>query len=75
MQGSIIPRHGRSGAVPRSAQSRIAGLLVHFYRWMRHKHRQRRDLNSVSELSDAQLKDIGLSRHQTRSDVHTYRRD
>ncbi|MBB3539680.1 MULTISPECIES: DUF1127 domain-containing protein [unclassified Rhizobium] len=60
----------------RSAKpSRLPTALLSFYHWTAHKLRQRRDLNAVMELSDEQLKDIGLSRYQTESDVHVYCRD
>jgi len=64
-----------SGRQQRKAQSRLPATLVSFYRWTARKLRERRNLNAVMELSDAQLKDIGLSRYQTESDVHIYCRD
>jgi uncharacterized protein YjiS (DUF1127 family) len=36
--------------------------------------KERRNRNALMELSDDQLKDIGLSRGQTESDVHVYSR-
>lgn len=59
----------------RTARSRLGTALLSFYRWTARKLRERRNLNAVMELSDAQLKDIGLSRYQTESDVHVYSRD
>jgi uncharacterized protein YjiS (DUF1127 family) len=38
------------------------------------KMAERRNRNCLLELSDDQLKDIGLSRGQTESDVHIYSR-
>lgn len=43
-------------------------------RWLARKLSERRNHNALMELSDAQLKDIGLSRGQTESDVHAYSR-
>ncbi|RXT29091.1 hypothetical protein B5P46_10250 [Rhizobium leguminosarum] len=39
-------------------------------RWLARKINERRNRNALMELSDEQLKDIGLSRGQTQSDVH-----
>lgn len=44
--------------------------LLGLIRWSARKLAQRRDRNALLELSDEQLKDIGLSRGQTESDVH-----
>jgi uncharacterized protein YjiS (DUF1127 family) len=38
------------------------------------KMAERRNRNALLELSDDQLKDIGLSRGQSGSDVHVYSR-
>ncbi|MBY3180509.1 DUF1127 domain-containing protein [Rhizobium sp. 25PS6] len=43
-------------------------------RWLAGKINERRNRNALMELSDEQLKDIGLSRGQTESDVHVYSR-
>ncbi|MCV9943526.1 MULTISPECIES: DUF1127 domain-containing protein [Rhizobium] len=43
-------------------------------RWLARKINERRNRNALMELSDEQLKDIGLSRGQTQSDVHVYSR-
>ncbi|MGR9245378.1 DUF1127 domain-containing protein [Rhizobium leguminosarum] len=43
-------------------------------RWLARKMNERRNCNALMELSDEQLKDIGLSRGQTESDVHVYSR-
>jgi len=73
MHGSttIIPADSRRSAKP----SRLLTAFLSTYRWMACKLRDRRNLNAVMELSDEQLKDIGLSRYQTESDVHVYCRD
>jgi uncharacterized protein YjiS (DUF1127 family) len=39
---------------------------------MARKMAERRNRNALLDLSDDQLKDIGLSRGQTESDVHIY---
>ncbi len=75
MHGSSTFISGRNGHLPRTARSRLGTALLSFYRWTARKLRERRNLNAVMELSDAQLKDIGLSRYQTESDVHVYSRD
>jgi uncharacterized protein YjiS (DUF1127 family) len=75
MHGSTTLISGRDGRQQQKAQSRLLATLLSFYRWTARKLRERRNLNAVMELSDAQLKDIGLSRYQTESDVHVYCRD
>ena len=75
MHGSTTLISGRNGYLLRTARSRLGTALLSFYRWTARKLRERRNLNAVMELSDAQLKDIGLSRYQTESDVHVYSRD
>ncbi|NKJ06513.1 MULTISPECIES: DUF1127 domain-containing protein [Rhizobium] len=52
---------------PLSAIAAVARLLMH-------KMNERRNRNALLELSDDQLKDIGLSRGQAGSDVHVYSR-
>ena len=75
MYGSTTLISGRNCHQPQTAPSRLLATLLSFYRWTARKLRERRNLNAVMELSDAQLKDIGLSRYQTESDVHIYCRD
>lgn len=75
MHGSTTLASGCNGHPPRTALSRLGTALLSFYRWIARKLRERRNLNAVMELTDAQLKDIGLSRYQTESDVHIYSRD
>ncbi|TDW27783.1 uncharacterized protein YjiS (DUF1127 family) [Rhizobium azibense] len=48
----------------------LLAILIAAERWMA----ERRNRNALLELSDDQLKDIGLSRGQTESDVHVYSR-
>ena len=61
----------------RSSRPMRPGLLltaITAARWLARKLSERRNRNALMELSDAQLKDIGLSRGQTESDVHIYSR-
>ncbi|MBB4237395.1 DUF1127 domain-containing protein [Rhizobium esperanzae] len=61
----------------RSSRHIDSGLLLAVItaaRWLARKMNERRNCNALMELSDAQLKDIGLSRGQTESDVHVYSR-
>ena len=59
-----------------SRHSRPGPLLavITAARWLARKMNERRNCNALMELSDEQLKDIGLSRGQTESDVHVYSR-
>ncbi|RFB97142.1 hypothetical protein B5K08_07085 [Rhizobium leguminosarum bv. trifolii] len=59
------PSHHGPGLLP------AAITAVH---WLARKIGERRNRNALMELSDDQLKDIGLSRGQTESDVHVYSR-
>jgi len=61
----------------RSSREIQPGLLpaaITAVRWLARKISERRKRNALMELSDDQLKDIGLSRGQTESDVHVYSR-
>ncbi|WP_163883535.1 DUF1127 domain-containing protein [Rhizobium laguerreae] len=59
----------------RSSRLTRPGLfLATAARWLARKINERRNRNALMELSDEQLKDIGLSRGQTESDVHVYSR-
>ncbi|MBB3591917.1 uncharacterized protein YjiS (DUF1127 family) [Rhizobium sp. BK529] len=51
-------------------QSRLIAGLADGFRWMARKLAEQRRRSAVMELSDDQLKDIGLSRGQIESDVH-----
>ncbi|MBX4928290.1 DUF1127 domain-containing protein [Rhizobium binae] len=60
-----------------SARNMRPGLfpaIVAAAHWLASKMNERRNCNALMELSDEQLKDIGLSRGQTESDVHVYSR-
>lgn len=63
-------RIGSSSKTRRSPISTIMDLARLFLR----KMAERRNRNALLELSDDQLKDIGLSRGQSGSDVHVYSR-
>jgi len=63
--------HGSTTAVPARHPSSLAAFFIAM-RWMARRMKERRNRNALMELSDAQLKDIGLSRGQTESDVHIY---
>jgi uncharacterized protein YjiS (DUF1127 family) len=75
MHGSTPLISGRNDRLPQTVQSRLLNAFLSLHSWTARKLRERRNLNAVMELSDAQLKDIGLSRYQTQSDVHVYSRD
>lgn len=49
-------------------------VLLGAARLLARKMAERRNRNALMELSDDQLKDIGLSRGQAGSDVHVYSR-
>jgi uncharacterized protein YjiS (DUF1127 family) len=53
-----------------TTQSRLLAGIIDGLRWVARKLAERRDRSAVMELSDNQLKDIGLSRGQIDSDVH-----
>ncbi len=59
--------HNNARRVPLSLLLDLAHLLAH-------KMAERRNRSALLELSDDQLKDIGLSRGQNGSDVHVYSR-
>ncbi|WP_455872644.1 DUF1127 domain-containing protein [Rhizobium yanglingense] len=69
MRGSIFIPSRRFRSSP-AMQPWLLAILIAAERWMA----ERRNRNALLELSDDQLKDIGLSRGQTESDVHVYSR-
>ena len=75
MHGSTTILRANTRRSPETAAFRLVAALASIYRWAARKLRERRNLNAMMELSDEQLKDIGLSRYQTESDVHVYCRD
>ncbi|MBB3135570.1 uncharacterized protein YjiS (DUF1127 family) [Rhizobium pisi] len=58
----------------REIQPGLLPAAITAVRWLARKISERRNRNALMELSDDQLKDIGLSRGQTESDVHVYSR-
>lgn len=70
---SITIPSERSRAV-RKVQRKPTSLFVDLIRVLARKMAERRNRNALLELSDDQLKDIGLSRGQAGSDVHIYSR-
>ncbi|KPH10507.1 uncharacterized protein YjiS (DUF1127 family) [Rhizobium leguminosarum] len=62
---NVRSSHHRPGLLP---------AAITAVRWLARKIGERRNRNALMELSDDQLKDIGLSRGQTESDVHVYSR-
>ncbi|KAA1180441.1 DUF1127 domain-containing protein [Rhizobium tropici] len=63
----------RSCAV-RKARHTPLSVFIDMVRLLARKIAERRNRNALLELSDDQLKDIGLSRGQAGSDVHVYSR-
>ncbi|MFK0164153.1 DUF1127 domain-containing protein [Rhizobium sp. NPDC090279] len=57
----------------KTRRSRLSAMM-NIARLFRRKMAERRNRNALMELSDDQLKDIGLSRGQNGSDVHVYSR-
>ncbi|OCJ07642.1 hypothetical protein A6U86_08175 [Rhizobium sp. AC27/96] len=66
----------QSARVRTSSRSRRTSfsVLMGTMRLLTRKLAERRNRNALMELSDDQLKDIGLSRGQSGSDVHIYSR-
>ncbi|AYG68883.1 MULTISPECIES: DUF1127 domain-containing protein [unclassified Rhizobium] len=70
---SITIPSGRIRIV-RKAQRTPLSIFIDLVRALARKMAERRNRNALLELSDDQLKDIGLSRGQAGSDVHVYSR-
>lgn len=60
--------------VSRKARREPLSVVADLVRRLADKMAERRNRNALLELSDDQLKDIGLSRGQNGSDVHVYSR-
>lgn len=60
--------------VSRKARRKPLSVVADLVRRLADKMAERRNRNALLELSDDQLKDIGLSRGQNGSDVHVYSR-
>ncbi|MBB4573882.1 DUF1127 domain-containing protein [Rhizobium lentis] len=73
MHSSNITIAGRSVRSSHHGRGLLPAAIT-AVRWLARKVGERRNRNALMELSDDQLKDIGLSRGQTESDVHVYSR-
>lgn len=60
--------------VSHKARRKPLSVVADLVRRLADKMAERRNRNALLELSDDQLKDIGLSRGQNGSDVHVYSR-
>jgi uncharacterized protein YjiS (DUF1127 family) len=70
MRGSSLTVYSQTTRRTEIRQSRLLAKLLDGLRWLARKISERRNRSAVMELSDDQLKDIGLSRGQIESDVH-----
>jgi uncharacterized protein YjiS (DUF1127 family) len=70
MRGSSLTVYSPTTRRTEIRQSRLLAKLLDGLRWLARKIAERRNRSAVMELSDDQLKDIGLSRGQIESDVH-----
>ena len=70
MRGSSLTLYSQMFRRTETGQSRLFASLINGFRWTARKLAERRNRSAVMELSDDQLKDIGLSRGQIESDVH-----
>ena len=70
MRGSSLTVYSQTTRRTEIGQSRLLAKLLDGLRWLARKIAERRNRSAVMELSDDQLKDIGLSRGQIESDVH-----
>ncbi|MBW9052993.1 DUF1127 domain-containing protein [Rhizobium mesosinicum] len=70
MRGSSFTAYAQTTHPTEARQSRLVAGIVAAFRWTARKLAEHRSRSAVLELSDDQLKDIGLSRGQIESDVH-----
>lgn len=70
MRGSSLTVYSQTARRTEIRQSRLLAKLLDGLRWLARKIVEQRNRSAVMELSDDQLKDIGLSRGQIESDVH-----
>lgn len=70
MRGSSLTVYSETTRRTEIRQSGLPAKLLDGLRWLARKIAERRNRSAVMELSDDQLKDIGLSRGQIESDVH-----
>ena len=72
MSNTILTVLSGEGRPHNKALLRLASALTAGAIWLARKVKARRNRNALLELSDDQLKDIGLSRSQAYSDTHVY---
>ncbi len=70
MRGSSLTVYSQTTRRTEIRQSRLLAKLLDGLRWLARKIAERRSRSAVMELSDDQLKDIGLSAARSESDVH-----
>ena len=70
MRGSSLTVYSQTTRRTEIRQSGLPAKLFDGFHWVARKIAERRNRSAVMELSDDQLKDIGLSRGQIESDVH-----
>ena len=74
MHSSNFPIPARNSRSSRHIQPSLLPQALAAIRWLARKLSEQRSRNALMQLSDDQLKDIGLSRGQTESDVHVHTR-
>lgn len=74
MQAANILTSSECVGIQHNARCSLLSLLLDLLQLFAQKMAERRNRTALMELSDAQLKDIGLSRGQNGSDVHVYSR-
>ncbi|TXI03072.1 MAG: DUF1127 domain-containing protein [Rhizobium sp.] len=74
MQAANILTSSEHAGAHRKARHSFLSLLLNLLHLCAQKMAERRNRTALMELSDDQLKDIGLSRGQNGSDVHVYSR-
>ena len=70
MRSSSLTVYAQTTRQAEARQSRLLAGIVAAFRWTAGKLAERRNRSAVMDLSDDQLKDVGLSRGQIESDVH-----
>lgn len=70
MRGTSLTVYTQTTRRTETRQARLLSNLMAGFRRVARKLAERRSRSAVMELSDDQLKDIGLSRGQIESDVH-----
>ncbi len=70
MRGNSLTVYAQPTHRTETRRAWLLSNLMAGFGWMARKLAERRSRSAVMELSDDQLKDIGLSRGQIESDVH-----